>query len=102
MLHGYQNKLLRIDLDNHKISASPLEPEMVRQFIGGRGFVAKILYDHLPPGIDAYDPQNIFIAATGPLTGHFLPASGKTHLAPNHRPPAATPTAIWAATSGRP
>jgi aldehyde:ferredoxin oxidoreductase len=27
-----------------------------------------------------YDPQNLFIAATGPLSGHFLPASGKTHF----------------------
>ncbi|MGD8443956.1 MAG: aldehyde ferredoxin oxidoreductase family protein, partial [Desulfobacterales bacterium] len=27
-----------------------------------------------------YDPENMLIAATGPLTGHFLPASGKTHF----------------------
>ena len=80
MLDGYQDKLLRIDLDSGHISTSPLDRGMVDQFVGGRGFIAKILYDELPPGIDAYDPQNIFIAATGPLSGHFLPASGKTHF----------------------
>ena len=80
MLSGYQNRILRIDLGTQTINTAPLDPEMAEQFIGGRGFVAKILYDELPPGIDAYDPRNIFIAATGPLSGHFLPASGKTHF----------------------
>jgi aldehyde:ferredoxin oxidoreductase len=39
-----------------------------------------MLYDEIFPGIDPFDPRNILIAATGPLTGHFLPASGKTHF----------------------
>jgi aldehyde:ferredoxin oxidoreductase len=62
------------------VATEPLSDEMVDKFIGGRGFVAKLLFDELPRGIDAYDPQNLFIAATGPLSGHFLPASGKTHF----------------------
>ena len=53
MLDGYQDKLLRIDLDKHHISTSPLDRRMVDQFIGGRGFIAKILHDELPSGIDA-------------------------------------------------
>ena len=80
MLHGYQDRLLLIDLGTDRIAESALDREMVDKYVGGRGFVAKILYDRLPAGIDAFDPQNLFIAATGPLTGHFLPASGKTHF----------------------
>jgi len=80
MFYGYQNRLLRVDASTGKITSHALDRKLVEQFIGGRGFVAKILYDHLPSGIDAFDPRNLFIAATGPLTGHFLPASGKTHF----------------------
>jgi aldehyde:ferredoxin oxidoreductase len=80
MRYGYQDKLLRIDLSTGTVTTEPLSDEMVDKFIGGRGFVAKLLFDELPRGIDAYDPQNLFIAATGPLSGHFLPASGKTHF----------------------
>jgi aldehyde:ferredoxin oxidoreductase len=80
MRYGYQDKLLRIDLSTGTVTTDPLAEEMVEKFIGGRGFVAKLLFDELPRGIDAYDPQNLFIAATGPLSGHFLPASGKTHF----------------------
>ena len=80
MRYGYQDKLLRINLSTGSISTEPLSDEMVDNFIGGRGFVAKLLFDELPRGIDAYDPENLFIAATGPLSGHFLPASGKTHF----------------------
>jgi aldehyde:ferredoxin oxidoreductase len=80
MRYGYQDKLLRIDLSTGTVTTDPLAEEMVEKFIGGRGFVAKLLFDELPRGIDAYDPENLFIAATGPLSGHFLPASGKTHF----------------------
>jgi aldehyde:ferredoxin oxidoreductase len=52
----------------------------VKNFIGGRGFVAKMLYDEITSCIEPFDPQNMLIIATGPLTGHFLPASGKTHF----------------------
>ncbi|UCE55946.1 MAG: aldehyde ferredoxin oxidoreductase family protein [Desulfobacterales bacterium] len=52
----------------------------MENFIGGRGFVAKMLYDEIPPEIGPFDAENMLIVATGPLTGHFLPASGKTHF----------------------
>ncbi|MCP4718320.1 MAG: aldehyde ferredoxin oxidoreductase, partial [Desulfobacteraceae bacterium] len=80
VLHGYAGKILRIDLGSEKISDEPLSEKMCDEFIGGRGFVAKILYDELPPDTDPLGEDNLFIIATGPLSGHFLPASGKTHF----------------------
>ena len=67
MRYGYQDKILRIDLGTGGVLTEPLSDEMVDKFIGGRGFVAKLLFDELPRGIDPYDPQNLFVAATGPL-----------------------------------
>ncbi len=80
MRYGYQDSILRIELGTGTVTTEPLSDEMVDKFIGGRGFVAKLLFDELPRGIDACHPGNLFIAATGPLSGHFLPASGKTHF----------------------
>jgi len=80
MIPAYAGYILRVNLDEESIHKEPLPETLVRQFIGGRGFVARILYDEIAPGTEPFDPQNLLIAATGPLTGHFLPASGKTHF----------------------
>jgi len=80
VLNGYAGKILRIDLGSEKISTEPLSEKMCDEFIGGRGFVAKTLYDELPPDTDPLGENNLFIIASGPLSGHFLPASGKTHF----------------------
>lgn len=80
MMYGYAGSILRINLTTSSITREPLPEKLCDDFIGGRGFVAKILYDELPPGIDPLSEKNLFIIATGPLVGHFLPASGKTHF----------------------
>ncbi len=79
-MYGYAGKILRIDLGKEKITTQPLPEKMCREFIGGRGFVAKILYDELAPDTDPLEKDNLFVIATGPLSGHFLPSSGKTHF----------------------
>ena len=79
-MDGYAGKILRIDLTGEKISKEKLQQKLCKEFIGGRGFVAKTLYDELPPDTDPFGEKNLFIIATGPLSGHFLPASGKTHF----------------------
>jgi aldehyde:ferredoxin oxidoreductase len=79
-MNGYAGTILRINLSNETIRKEPLSESLAENFLGGRGFVAKMLYDEIPPNIEPYDPENMLIAATGPLTGHFLPASGKTHF----------------------
>jgi len=80
MLYGYAGNTLRIDLSAGKIEKEPLKKEWVDDFIGGRGFTSKILYDENPPNVDPFDGENRFIIAMGPLSGLFLPASGKTHF----------------------
>lgn len=80
MLYGYAGKILRIDLSTGRVAAEPLSEELAQRFIGGRGFVAKTLFDEIPPGTAPFSPDNRFVIAAGPLSGHFMPASGKTHF----------------------
>ena len=80
MTDGYAGSILRVDLSSGEVSKTPLPDELIDKYIGGRGFVAKMLYDELPPDTDPYSAENMFLVTTGPLTGYFLPASGKVHF----------------------
>ncbi len=80
MLYGYAGKILTINLNTGKASADHIPEDLARDYLGGRGFVARLLYDRLDPGTDPLGPENIIVVATGPLSGHLLPGSGKTHF----------------------
>lgn len=80
MLCGYAGRILRVNLSSGQLKKEPLPEELAEKYLGGRGFVARILYDELPPNVDPLGEENMVVVATGPLTGHFLPGSGKTHF----------------------
>jgi aldehyde:ferredoxin oxidoreductase len=75
--HGYAGKILKIDLSSETTAQSALDERMVNQYLGGKGFGAKILYEQLSPRIDPLSPENILVFATGPLTGTLAPTSGR-------------------------
>ena len=80
MQYGYAGKILKINLNSGDYSAGSIPKELSDQYLGGRGFVARILYDRLKPGTAPLSEDNLVVVATGPLSGHLLPGSGKTHF----------------------
>lgn len=85
MPKGWGGRILWIDLGRgpEGIESKVIEypGEWARQFIGGRGLAARILWEHLEPGTDPLSPGNLLIFAVGPLTGLPLPSSGKMVVA---------------------
>ncbi|MHA1129995.1 MAG: aldehyde ferredoxin oxidoreductase family protein [Candidatus Helarchaeota archaeon] len=77
-LGGYIGKILEIDLTTKKNKIRSLSKEFALQYIGGRGFGARILWDRTHANINPLSPENILIMAAGPLTGLLVPGSGKT------------------------
>ncbi|MDY6892111.1 MAG: aldehyde ferredoxin oxidoreductase family protein [Chloroflexota bacterium] len=69
MAGGYMGKMLWVDLSTGKMEDEPLDEKMCRDYIGGYGLAAKLIYDRQKPGVDALGPDNIFGFVTGPLTG---------------------------------
>ena len=69
MLYGYMGKMLFVDLTRGKIEEQELSPELARNFIGGYGLGARVLYDLIKPGIDPLGPENVLGFVTGPATG---------------------------------
>jgi len=74
---GYVGKVLYVDLSKKKIVKKPLSKDLVQNFLGGRGFTSKVLYDHIRSDVDPLSPRNKLIFATGPLTGTLAPSSSR-------------------------
>ncbi|MFO7883864.1 MAG: aldehyde ferredoxin oxidoreductase family protein [Desulfobacteraceae bacterium] len=74
MNNGYMNKILCVDLEKEKIETMPVSQDMKKNWIGGKGFGAKFLFDQLPPKSDPLGKDNLLMFMTGPLTGTIAPA----------------------------
>jgi len=70
---GYVGKMLKVDLTRKKTDIEPLDEELARSFLGGRGLASKIFYDTIDPKVNPFSPRNAIIFATGPLTGSGFP-----------------------------
>ncbi|RJS87767.1 aldehyde ferredoxin oxidoreductase, partial [Candidatus Bathyarchaeota archaeon] len=86
-MRGYCGKILDIDLSNGRVKTIRLEEEVLREYVGGRGLAAKILWDRLGERWDEIDPlgpENVLTVLTGPLTGYIpggrICISGKSPL----------------------
>ncbi len=80
-MFGWNGQLLRVDLSRKKIVIQKYDDRLAEEYIGGRGFAIKILWDEMPAGVDPLSPQNILIFAAGPLTGIPGPSTGKLVVA---------------------
>ncbi|MEW6298692.1 MAG: aldehyde ferredoxin oxidoreductase family protein [Thermodesulfobacteriota bacterium] len=69
--------LLRVNLSTGQIRKEMVPETIVRNFVGGRGVGSKLLMDNLDPKVDALDPRNPLIFATGPVTGTYAPTGGR-------------------------
>jgi len=80
-MFGWNGKFLRVNLDKKKAVADRFDASLARNYLGGRGFAVKILWDELKRGTDPLSSSNKLVFATGPLTGFSLPSSGKLIVA---------------------
>ena len=62
-------RLLFVDLSSGKMKEETPDESLYRDFIGGYGIGARILYSHQKGGVDPLGPENTFGLLTGPLTG---------------------------------
>jgi len=65
---------LEIDLTRGNIERVKTDPKDTELYLGGLGTNAKIMWDRVPPEVDAFSPENLLIFGTGLLCG--TPAIG--------------------------
>ena len=74
---GYTGKVLRINLTTGKTSTEPLNMELARKYLSGRGLAGKMFADEVASDVDALAPENKLFIATGVLTGTNAPTPAR-------------------------
>ena len=69
MKGGYAGKLLFVDLTKGTFEERPLSEKLAKDFVGGYGIGARLLYSMMKPGIDPLGPDNVLGFISGPLNG---------------------------------
>ncbi len=76
-MHGYGGRILFVDLSAGTARVEPLPEATARAYIGGNGLAARLMYDRVPAGVDAFDPRNAVVFAVGPVTDTTVPGNSR-------------------------
>ncbi|MFW9807287.1 MAG: aldehyde ferredoxin oxidoreductase N-terminal domain-containing protein, partial [Candidatus Thorarchaeota archaeon] len=52
MIKGVGGHILWIDLTKGSIEKRPIDEGMVKNYLLGAGYLSRVLFDHIPKGID--------------------------------------------------
>lgn len=66
---GYMGRILNVDLSTGDIKEERLDEKLCRDFVGGYGIGARLIYTRQKAKADPLGPDNILGFMTGPLTG---------------------------------
>ncbi|MCJ7645105.1 MAG: aldehyde ferredoxin oxidoreductase family protein [Candidatus Aminicenantes bacterium] len=78
--YGYHGRILEADLSAGRVEEKPLDPELVRDYLGGRGLATRLFYDRVDPACDPLGLDNVLVIATSPLIGTNAPTSCRGHM----------------------
>ena len=76
-MNGWHGKFLRINLSKGTITQEAIDPTVAKEYLGGRGWAIRYLYNEIDPRVDPLSPENKLIFATGPLTGTPAPTGNR-------------------------
>ena len=76
-MNGWMGKVLRVDLTAGVCTSEALDPEVARNYVGGRGLGIYYLSREADAGVDPFSPENPIIMASGPLTGTGAPTGAR-------------------------
>ncbi|HPG27795.1 MAG TPA: aldehyde ferredoxin oxidoreductase family protein, partial [Myxococcota bacterium] len=77
---GHHGRVLVADLTTATSRVETVDESVHRQFLGGYGLGAWLLWKHYPPGADPLAPESCFAIVAGLLTGARTPFSGRIQI----------------------
>ncbi len=76
--HGCKRSgVLRVDLSQEQTAVEEIDPQLAKDYIGGRGWAIKVLHEEVDPTVDPLSPENKLIFTVGPLTGTPAPTGNR-------------------------
>ena len=79
-MYGWAGTILRVDLGSGTIERHLMDKHLCKNFVGGRGISAKLLFDEVGPEIEPLSPYNKLIFSCGPLSGTSAPSPARFHV----------------------
>lgn len=79
-MYGYAGRIGFIDLNKNQVSVEEVSEDLIKGYLGGIGFLTRLLYDTIPRGADPYGPENALIFAIGPVNGTLTPSSNRWNV----------------------
>lgn len=76
-MNGWRGKVLLVNLTMGTVESMPLDPQVAKDYIGGRGLGIYYLNQQVDPTCDPFDANNLLVMATGPLTGTGAPTGAR-------------------------
>ena len=93
---GYMGEFLFVNLTKGIAERKPLNWDFARDFIGGAGYAARLLYNRLAvETLDPFHPDNEVAIFTGPLTATGAPCTGRHAICTK-----SALTGIWGESTG--
>ena len=77
---GFHGKVLFVDLGTREHRVETIDPQVYRDYLGGYGLGAWLMWKHFPAGTDALAPEACFAICSGLLTGLRTPFSGRIQI----------------------
>lgn len=79
--YGWRGQILDVDLTRQKIQSRSLAEVIYKEFIGGIGLAARLIFDSVPPEAAPLGPDNVLVIVAGPLSGTTWAGTGRVELA---------------------
>ena len=79
-LYGAHGRSLVVDLSTGEHHTETIPAEVFRQYLGGYGLGAWLMWKHFPTGAEATAPEACFALVSGLLTGLRTPFSGRIQI----------------------
>jgi aldehyde:ferredoxin oxidoreductase len=78
MAHGYNGKILHVNLTSGQLSVEEPDEAFYRKYMGGSALAMHYLLKEMPAGVDPLDPDNVLVLALSVLTGTAV--SGQSRM----------------------
>jgi aldehyde:ferredoxin oxidoreductase len=78
MSHGYNGKILHVDLTEGHLSVEEPDEAFFRKYMGGSAMAMYYLLNDMAPGVDPLGPENVLVLALSVLTGTAV--SGQSRM----------------------
>ncbi len=81
MPHGYNGKILKVDLTDASYSVEERDEAFFRSFLGGSALAAYYLLTEMPAGVDPLGSENVLVFATSVVAGAPVPGASRFTVA---------------------